>query len=463
MNQSCVSIVRPSPPQNIPPSNTITDNNNTQRQTSSFTHATHPDASPGMMADHQQIANELYSGHALAPMVRASTIPLRALALQYGADFVYTEELVDRSISNTQRVVNEHLQTIDYVRHDPRASKKAKKRHKGGEGRPVLILRIDPKIEKDKLVCQLGTGEPELALQAARHVCNDVASIDINMGCPKKFSISGGMGSALLSDPDRSARIIKRLRAEIPRPISCKIRLLKDTKSTLEYIQAMVDAGVHSVAIHGRRVGDESTEPADWKSLQEVMGLARSKFPTLPILINGDFYDRDETARMMSKTGASGVLLARPALYNTSIFRPQSEPLEDKTTVVQEYVRQVARYDTNHKNAKYVICEMMSNRRTPKCRISSLPQHWPNRQTVAKICDCRSIEDICKVWDVNWSDMVASSSAASSSLSRSSYGKDGTVLNADGHKYDDSYLLQRLDNDPADAEQPTSKRPKSVA
>lgn len=32
--------------------------------------------------------------------------------------------------------------------------------------------------------------------------CNDVAAVDINMGCPKSFSLSGGMGAALLSKPD---------------------------------------------------------------------------------------------------------------------------------------------------------------------------------------------------------------------------------------------------------------------
>jgi tRNA-dihydrouridine synthase len=32
--------------------------------------------------------------------------------------------------------------------------------------------------------------------------CNDVAAIDINMGCPKAFSISGGMGAALLTKPE---------------------------------------------------------------------------------------------------------------------------------------------------------------------------------------------------------------------------------------------------------------------
>ena len=43
----------------------------------------------------EEIANEIYCGVGLGPMVRASTTPLRTLALKYGADFVYTEELIE--------------------------------------------------------------------------------------------------------------------------------------------------------------------------------------------------------------------------------------------------------------------------------------------------------------------------------------------------------------------------------
>ena len=42
----------------------------------------------------------------LAPMVRMGTLPLRLLSLQYGADIVYTEELVDKKMNRTKRVVN---------------------------------------------------------------------------------------------------------------------------------------------------------------------------------------------------------------------------------------------------------------------------------------------------------------------------------------------------------------------
>lgn len=74
------------------------------------------------------------------------------------------------------------------------------------------------------MVLQLGTANAERALRIAKMIENDVAGIDINMGCPKEFSIKGGMGAALLSDPDRAKNILKTLVDNIKIPVTCKIR-----------------------------------------------------------------------------------------------------------------------------------------------------------------------------------------------------------------------------------------------
>lgn len=42
----------------------------------------------------------------LAPMVRIGTLPMRLLALNYGADIVYTEELIDWKFMRSVRRVN---------------------------------------------------------------------------------------------------------------------------------------------------------------------------------------------------------------------------------------------------------------------------------------------------------------------------------------------------------------------
>jgi tRNA-dihydrouridine synthase 2 len=42
-----------------------------------------------------------------------------------------------------------------------------------------------------------------LSIECCFHIrSTDIAAIDVNMGCPKSFSMSGGMGAALLSKPD---------------------------------------------------------------------------------------------------------------------------------------------------------------------------------------------------------------------------------------------------------------------
>lgn len=392
----------------------------------------------------QEKANLLYRGEALAPMVRASSTSLRILALKYGADFVYTEEFVDRSLIESTRVVNEEMGTIDYYRDTSKYSQKKLKQIMSGDV-PPLLLRIDPKLERGKLICQIGSGEPDLASAAALKVYQDVDAIDINMGCPKKFSVSGGMGSALLSDKKRACAVVRAVCDVMhPKgiPVSAKIRLLSDVESTIDFLSGLIEAGANAVAVHGRQRHDDAIRPADWESLRKVVTAFKQKNSHIPILVNGDFYTRDEFDEFRRSTGAEGVLLARPALYNTSIFRKpaecdlesteefgyKSKLLLDKTKVVQDYLQEALRYNIHYKNVKYVICEFLSNRRTPIPRTPYLPQVFPGGQTVAKICACHSMEAICKVWCLD--DSVVALSRLSKQQS-------------DPHKYLDSYFLNQ--------------------
>lgn len=42
----------------------------------------------------------------LAPMVRMNTLPFRLLALDYGADIVYSEEIIDHKLLRSKRLFN---------------------------------------------------------------------------------------------------------------------------------------------------------------------------------------------------------------------------------------------------------------------------------------------------------------------------------------------------------------------
>ena len=74
--------------------------------------------------------------------------------------------------------------------------------------RGAVLLRIDPEKEAGKLICQVGTGEAGLAVKAVERVVGDVTGIDVNMGCPKKISVGGGMGRLVSRDCADEVRFI---------------------------------------------------------------------------------------------------------------------------------------------------------------------------------------------------------------------------------------------------------------
>ncbi|KAL9183155.1 hypothetical protein ACHAXT_004942 [Thalassiosira profunda] len=429
----------------------------------------------------QEAADALFrDAEILAPMVRASTTPLRTLALSYGASLTFTEELVDRSITPTERIVNEELGTIDYRVPKHTYSKKVQRRLDNDKDNPdykngAIILRIDPAVERNKLIYQIGTGESSLALEAATKVIQDVNGMDVNMGCPKKFSVSGGMGSALLSDTKRACDIISTLRRNLSKPVSAKIRLLdpEDPRPTLDFVRALIKAGANAITIHGRIVGDESHTQARWPTLVEVVRQLKQT-ETVPITVNGDLYTRADIREMKRRTGCDGVMLARPALYNISLFRRgddeqtnasngqecademdlaefqttnhaghygyHSPLLAPRTKVVQDYISHCVRYRAHSKNAKYVVCEILSSRRTPTNRVPYMNMTFEGGQTIDKVCKCRNLQDLAKLWDVRWTlPRPGKESAAAAGKAAMDLGE--VEAHGDQHRYDDIYFL----------------------
>ena len=156
------------------------------------------------------------SAVSLAPMVRCGSLPLRALALEYGAAAVYSEETIAHALAETTR----HVDARGYVEF---VATKTNARE------PTVVLRTHPALERSRLVVQLGAADGPLALRAAEQVAGDCAGIDINMGCPKAFSVHGGMGAALLKTPERAADIVRTLSRNLPTdgpnacPVSVKV------------------------------------------------------------------------------------------------------------------------------------------------------------------------------------------------------------------------------------------------
>ena len=81
------------------------------------------------------------------------------------------------------------------------------------------------------------------------------------MGCPKEFSIKGGMGAALLSDPDKACSILTSLVNGVKIPVTCKIRVLGNETATLALCEKLSNCGISAIAVHGRTKDERPQHP----------------------------------------------------------------------------------------------------------------------------------------------------------------------------------------------------------
>jgi len=184
-------------------------------------------------------------------------------------------------------------------------------------------------VPGERLVVQLGAAGSVEALAAAQVVCRDARAIDLNMGCPKHFSLQGGMGAALLAKPERAADILATLRRNINLPITCKLRLLHTERESVELVQRLERMGVSAIACHARHVEDRPRH----RALRERVGVLAAAL-TIPLIYNGDAFYASDIQHIMRTTGARGVMVARGAMWNASIFR--RPPLADAAPVPPE-------------------------------------------------------------------------------------------------------------------------------
>ncbi|KAG9235741.1 tRNA-dihydrouridine synthase [Amylocarpus encephaloides] len=299
----------------------------------------------------------------LAPMVRSGELPSRLLALYYGADLVWGPETVDRSMIGTTRKVNEALGTIDYTRFPSHGAQ-----NKDHSQKESLIYRLHPEREGSRLIFQVGTSDPERAVQAARVVAADVAGIDVNAGCPKPFSTHGGMGAALLQTPDKLCAILEALVDEIVPEfeigISVKIRLLETPERTEHLVRKLCATGITGLTIHCRTTPMRPRERAIREQLKMIADICRES--GVACLMNGDVANRAQAEDLVKEFGVDGAMIATAAETNSSCFRAEANGgLASWEEVVGEYLKMCIEMENRWGNTKYLLNHLIPGK-SPK-------------------------------------------------------------------------------------------------
>jgi tRNA-dihydrouridine synthase 2 len=246
------------------------------------------------------------------------------------------------------------------------------------EKKESVIYRLHPTLEHKKLIFQIGTATPELAVEAARMVAADVAGIDVNSGCPKPFSTTGGMGAALLRDPDRLCSILEALVKEVGEifeiGISVKIRILADKADTENLVRRLVNTGITGLTVHCRTTPMRPRERAIRDQLRMIADICREA--GVACLMNGDVETRDQALELMKEYGVDGAMIATAAEKNSSVFRSQSEGGKAHwKEVVRAYVESAMSVDNRWGNTKFLLAQLIPGKEEKNIGLQACRTH----------------------------------------------------------------------------------------
>ncbi|KIW07919.1 uncharacterized protein PV09_01828 [Verruconis gallopava] len=311
----------------------------------------------------------------LAPMVRSGELPSRLMALKYGADLVWGPETIDKAIIGTERHVCERTGTVYWSRYP---SSYLKNPALNPSNRESVIYRLHPELEGKKLIYQIGTATPELAVKAATMVAGDVAGIDLNSGCPKPFSTSGGMGAALLKDPDRLVSILEALVKEVGQKfeigISVKIRILDKIEETEALVRRLVKTGITGLTVHCRTPPMRPRERAIRDQLRMIANVCHEA--GVACIMNGDVESRDQALQLMQEYGVDGAMIATAAEKNPSVFRANSDGgIAPWRQVVREYVETALAVDNRWANTKFLLAQLIPGKEDKYLHIQQSRSH----------------------------------------------------------------------------------------
>ena len=247
-----------------------------------------------------------------------------------------------------------------------------------------IIYQIHPAECRRKLIYQIGTADPDRAVCAARMVAPYVAGIDVNAGCPKPFSTSGGMGAALLRTPDKLCAILEALVREIASEfeigISVKIRILETAAETEALVRRLCATGITGLTVHCRTTPMRPRERAIRGQLRMIANVCREA--GVACVMNGDVESRDQAKKLVEEYGVDGAMIATAAEKNSSCFRTKAEGgLVPWQQAVDKYLDLCMETRNRLGNTKFLLGNM-------------IPGKWPG---YVKITQSKSYTQVVRI------------------------------------------------------------------
>jgi tRNA-dihydrouridine synthase B len=188
------------------------------------------------------------------------------------------------------------------------------------EKNPKALKLIETSPVDRPLAVQLFGSVPEEMRDATVYLETlGVASIDINMGCPVRKVCRVGGGSAMMTESDKTAKLVKGMVESVEIPVTAKMRLGWDDDNITapELARALEDVGVAAIFIHGRTREQGFSGTINLDGIRAVVEAVNN----IPVIGNGDVTTPEAAKKMLAETGCAGVSIGRGAFYNPWIFQ----------------------------------------------------------------------------------------------------------------------------------------------
>ncbi|XP_058115998.1 tRNA-dihydrouridine(20a/20b) synthase [NAD(P)+]-like [Anopheles ziemanni] len=221
-----------------------------------------------------------------APMVRYSKLEFRNLVRSYGTDIAFTSMIMADSFCRSEKArLNEFTTNKDDT----------------------------------PLIAQFAANNVTDFLSATEMVYPYVDGVDLNCGCPQRWAMKEGYGSAMLKNPEMIADLLGTVRRNMPNSfsVSVKVRLLSSThlKETIEMCRQLEATGISFLTVHGRTAAEKTNVPVHKDALREI-----KQSIAIPMVANGDIFTLDDAEQMHRETQCDGVMTARGILSNPALF-----------------------------------------------------------------------------------------------------------------------------------------------
>lgn len=238
-------------------------------------------------------------------------------------------------------------------------------------GSEKTIRRGNHEGEVEPKVVQIAGSNPAMMAEAALYnIASGAQIIDINMGCPAKKICNVAAGSALLKDEPLVARIVEAV-VEAARPhgvpVTLKIRTGwdKNNRNALTVAKIAENAGIASLAIHGRTRACMYTGDAEYDTIRAVKAAVG-----IPVVANGDITTPEKARFVLDYTGADAVMIGRAAQGRPWIFREIQHYLETGMHLPPPEVEEIRIVMLGHLKDHYQFYGMEAGARIARKHIS---------------------------------------------------------------------------------------------